>query len=145
MPVAPKKFSPQDPSSPFKNNPKLDGYSCQAVDYFALVSDNSLKLKVIFHQWRLSMKSIKLFFVLICGSILFSGCASQYLVQFDSYPQGAALICNGNNWGYTPMSLYYNAEVKQLDTLDISDCSANWISGARKNYGNYILNSTKSN
>ena len=67
--------------------------------------------------------------------MIISGCSSKYAVTFDSQPQGASLICSGKNWGYTPTTLYYDEKVKKQTTLDISECSANWISGAKKLYG----------
>ena len=63
------------------------------------------------------------------------GCASKYPVTFDSYPQGATLVCNGTNWGYTPRTLYYDEEVKKEAYLSLRSCSANWSSGARESYG----------
>lgn len=63
------------------------------------------------------------------------GCASNYPVTFDSNPQGASLVCNGRNWGYTPTTLYYDKEVKKERYLSLQSCSANWSSGARKSYG----------
>ncbi len=80
------------------------------------------------------MKIIKygLLFVSIC---LFVGCSSKYPVTFNSNPKGAVLVCSGKNWGYTPKTLYYDKKVKELESLDISDCSANWVSGYSKNYG----------
>lgn len=80
------------------------------------------------------MKLAKLTFIAFSFSLA-TGCASQYAVTFDSYPQGATLICNGKNWGYTPKTLYYDKSVKKQETLNLSSCSANWVSGARKNYG----------
>jgi hypothetical protein len=75
----------------------------------------------------------------VVALLMLSGCASGYPVTFDSNPQGATLICEGTNWGYTPRTLYYSAEqtreIKQLEKVDLSACSANWISGARSNYG----------
>jgi len=48
--------------------------------------------------------------VLLIGSIgmILSGCASKYVVTYDSNPQGASLVCSGKNWGYTPKKLYYD-------------------------------------
>jgi hypothetical protein len=69
------------------------------------------------------------------GILILSGCSSKYPVTFDSNPQGASLVCNGKNWGYTPKTLYYNESVKKLNSLNISSCSANWISGFKKSYG----------
>ncbi|MEQ5803042.1 hypothetical protein [Halomonas sp. H10-9-1] len=67
------------------------------------------------------------------------GCATKYPVTFDSYPQGATLICNGTNWGYTPKTLYYDSEVKQQNYLSLRSCSANWSSGARELYGSVSM------
>lgn len=80
------------------------------------------------------MKLAKLTFITICF-LLATGCSSQYAVNFDSYPQGATLVCGGKNFGYTPKKLYYDKSVKKQEILDLSNCSANWVSGARKNYG----------
>ena len=66
--------------------------------------------------------------------LIISGCSSKYAVTFDSQPQGASLVCSGKNWGYTPTTLYYDEKVKEQSTLDISECSANWVSGAKKTY-----------
>lgn len=67
-------------------------------------------------------------------SIIFSGCSSKYEVTFDSNPRGATLICNGKNWGYTPIKLYYDEEVKEYKAMNVSSCSANWVSGYSANY-----------
>ncbi|MEQ5837158.1 hypothetical protein [Marinobacter sp. NFXS9] len=67
-------------------------------------------------------------------TVFATGCASKYPVTFDSYPQGATLVCNGTNWGYTPRTLYYEPEVKEQQYLYLSACSANWASGAKKVY-----------
>lgn len=75
---------------------------------------------------------------IILSTLLFLttvGCSNKYAVQFDTQPQGASLVCNGKNWGYTPIILYYNEEVKEQANLDLSDCSANWLSGAKMTYG----------
>jgi hypothetical protein len=80
------------------------------------------------------VKNIKLLIVGSLGALILTGCSSKYGVHFDSNPQGASLVCNGKSWGYTPMWLYYDEKVKSYKTLDASSCSANWISGARKNY-----------
>lgn len=65
---------------------------------------------------------------------VFSGCSNKYEVTFDSNPRGATLICNGQNWGYTPKKLYYDEKVKKYSHLDVSSCSANWVSGYSANY-----------
>lgn len=75
-------------------------------------------------------------------AIFLSGCASsQYAVQFDSNPQGAMLVCNGKNWGYTPETLYLPKKgLKGQSELNLSDCTATWISGAQNRYGTVPLN-----
>lgn len=68
------------------------------------------------------------------GILLLSGCSSKYPVTFDSTPQGASLVCDGKNWGYTPKTLYIDKEKLQgISSLPVN-CSANWVSGVSKNY-----------
>lgn len=81
------------------------------------------------------MKNLKLFVFGTLSILLISGCSSKYPVTFDSNPKGAIVVCNGKNWGYTPKTLYYDKRVKQLSSLDINSCSANWVSGYSKDYG----------
>lgn len=78
---------------------------------------------------------MKKLFICIAALLALGGCASKYAVTFDSYPQGATLLCNGTNWGYTPVTLYYDKAVKKQSSLSLGSCSANWTSGARKTYG----------
>lgn len=66
--------------------------------------------------------------------IFMIGCSSKYAVTFDSDPEGATLICNGQNWGLTPRTLYYDESVKKQQSINIGNCSANWVSGARERY-----------
>ena len=80
------------------------------------------------------MKNLKYGLGLILSGLVFSGCSSKYEVTFDSNPRGATLICNGQNWGYTPKKLYYDEKVKEYKVIDVSSCSANWISGYSANY-----------
>ena len=81
------------------------------------------------------MRTVARLVSLILVGVVSVGCASKYPVTFDSYPQGATLVCNGTNWGYTPKTLYYDKEVKKDAYLSLSSCSANWSSGARESYG----------
>ncbi|MCG3706506.1 hypothetical protein L5F43_08410 [Aliarcobacter butzleri] len=85
------------------------------------------------------MKSLKYMFIAILCSFIFSGCSNKYEVTFDSNPRGATLICNGKNWGYTPKKLYYSEEVKNYSSLDVSSCSANWVSGYKATYPKDML------
>jgi outer membrane murein-binding lipoprotein Lpp len=79
-------------------------------------------------------KKFKAMIIGTVGILVLSGCSSEYRVDFDSNPSGASLVCNGKNWGYTPKSLYYDESVKQYKTLNVSSCSANWVSGATESY-----------
>jgi hypothetical protein len=79
-------------------------------------------------------KPCKAIFILVALTSL-AGCASnKYEVLFDSTPQGATLVCGGNNWGYTPKRLYYDESVKSNAYLNVSSCSARWSSGVSANY-----------
>ena len=69
---------------------------------------------------------------------LTAGCSTGYQVRFDSTPQGASLICNGTNWGYTPKTLYYDKSVKSQPYIDVSNCSAVWSSGVNAAYPAYL-------
>jgi hypothetical protein len=64
--------------------------------------------------------------VLAIATILVSGCASnQFAVTFDSNPQGAMLVCNGERWGYTPETFYFpKSEALKGNGLDLDYCSA---------------------
>ena len=74
------------------------------------------------------------FYLIALMLFILGGCSSQYVVTFDSNPKGASLVCSGENWGYTPKKLYYDETVKKHSTINVSGCSANWVSGARKSY-----------
>ena len=63
---------------------------------------------------------------------IISGCS--YPVTFASSHQEAMLMCNGQEWDYTPFTLYYDIKEKQK-FLDLSNCEARWVSGAWNRYG----------
>ncbi|GAL10942.1 hypothetical protein JCM19233_1927 [Vibrio astriarenae] len=44
------------------------------------------------------------------------------------------MICNGKDFGYTPITLYYNASVREQPTMNVSSCRAQWSSGVSKQY-----------
>lgn len=78
------------------------------------------------------MKRFKL--LLMCSVIaLVGGCASnQYSVTYDSNPKGAEVFCNGQSYGYTPVTLYYtlDEQTKKDGVLRTSPCGVKWASGA---------------
>ncbi len=71
---------------------------------------------------------------------LVTGCTTtkQYKLSFDSQPQGASLICNGQSMGYTPQILYYDDveySPEGQNTFGISNrCQGVWSSGASAFY-----------
>lgn len=82
------------------------------------------------------MKNFKILFLLFTA--LITGCASNYGITYNSEPQGASLVCNGINKGYTSKTLYYklDKENKKNGSLRTQTCEARWVSGARKTYSN---------
>lgn len=67
----------------------------------------------------------------------FVGCSSKpkmYEIIFDTNPRGATLVCGGENYGYTPVRLSYDPVIKQYSTVNVSNCSAIWVSGYSANY-----------
>lgn len=63
---------------------------------------------------------------------LVSGCASQLAVTYYSNPPGAVLYSGGQNFGYTPKTLYYNVNetARRQGYLDLVDLKVQWNSGA---------------
>lgn len=74
-------------------------------------------------------------FVLASG--LYGCQSSGYLVQYDSTPQSAMVVCNGQQKGFTPLNLYYNLDKGQR-VLHTQPCEAHWIGGARVSFGQTI-------
>ena len=76
--------------------------------------------------------------MLAITAVLVPGCASvPFAVTFDSNPQGAVLVCNGERWGYTPETFYFpKDEVSKGNGLNLDYCSAVWFSNAQTKYGN---------
>ncbi len=72
---------------------------------------------------------------LLSASML-AGCASSdYVVQYDSTPQSAMVVCNGNQMGYTPLNLYYpKNRIYENGYLTTAPCKAVWASGASEDY-----------
>jgi len=72
--------------------------------------------------------------------MLITGCASSgYLVQYDSTPQSAMVICNGTQKGYTPLNLYYpKTSIDGRGGLFTEACQAVWASGVSESYSQHI-------
>lgn len=96
-------------------------------------------------EYKLSSKGVDMLgryvkYVSLVGAIGFvmSGCSSKYPITYNSNPTGASVVCNGTNKGYTPTTLYYepDSEQKKSGSMRTVPCTAQWISGARKDYSN---------
>ena len=75
--------------------------------------------------------------VLFCSN----GCMrGGYGVNYDSNPTGAALICEGQHKGYTPVTLYYDFDDGNYLT---QECEAVWLSGATAKYQNDLSYAVK--
>ena len=73
---------------------------------------------------------------LIIAIVLLSGCGG-YKVNYNSIPQGASLICNGTDRGYTPVRQSFDLDSEQRDSgkFTSAPCYAQWSSGVIKHYG----------
>lgn len=82
------------------------------------------------------MKIIKYMLGLIVVGFFFMGCSSRYSITYNSNPTGASIVCNGINYGYSPVTLYYDLSDydKKHKELRTVHCAAYWISGAIENY-----------
>lgn len=82
------------------------------------------------------MKYQKIYLLLIS---FLSGCASSgYEITYNTEPRGAAIICDGTNEGYSPVTLTYSPDEnnKKYGTMKTRPCTAIWSSGARKVFSN---------
>ncbi len=79
---------------------------------------------------------IRILLALLISSILVGCGSSRYAIKYDSQPQGATVVCNGQNLGYTPQVRYYDKKKVMSQTkIDMSECYAKWSSGAMAKYG----------
>ncbi len=79
---------------------------------------------------------IKIILASLISMSLLSGCASnQYAVMYDSTPQSAMVVCNGQSMGYTPLTLYYpKTAIDAYGNLQTTQCKSVWSSGATAYY-----------
>lgn len=85
---------------------------------------------------------IKCIMVVAISGLLFSGCATkepkqysiQYSITYNSNPTGAAVVCDGVDMGYTPLTLKYTPNSSADLFMITKPCAANWISGAKADY-----------
>ena len=75
--------------------------------------------------------------VLLSSPIFLAGCGS-YGINYNTVPQGASLICEGQHKGYTPTTLKYDvdSDSKKQGYFSTRPCYAKWASGVQKDYGN---------
>jgi len=70
---------------------------------------------------------------IILNLLLLSGCASnQYAVTIDSRPSGAEVSCNGQSFGYAPITRYFEPDeaTKKSGYLHTCQWDLLWVSGA---------------
>lgn len=91
-------------------------------------------------MWNQKIK----FTALLMGSLVLSGCGTTYDVVYESMPEGAMVVCNGERLGVAPVKKTYKVGIdlpggvtphedgKWVDIDD--DCIAVWRSNAIKAY-----------
>ena len=79
--------------------------------------------------------------ILIIFLLVIVGCASPYQIKFDSVPQSADVICNGQNMGKTPIVLVVpSIDIKKDSGKTFATgCHARWPSGDTQPYGDYYV------
>jgi hypothetical protein len=99
-----------------------------------LTFNSGVELTYVIHQYKI----MKLIFLILTSSLLV-GCGG-YKVTYNTVPQGASLICNNQHRGYTPYKGNYDlkSESKDQGYLKTEPCYAQWSSGARKDFSQYI-------
>jgi hypothetical protein len=80
------------------------------------------------------MKSQRLLGLLLISFL--SGCASGYGITYNTEPIGATIICDGNNKGYSPVTLNYSPDENDMKRgfFTTAPCGAIWSSGVRKSF-----------
>lgn len=70
--------------------------------------------------------------VVMCVLFAMSACSSQYAVTIDSTPTGADVSCNGESYGYAPVTLYFELDeaTKESGYLRTCQLGLKWVSGA---------------
>lgn len=71
--------------------------------------------------------------ILVIGLLLISaGCATRYPVTIASNPRGAEVFCDGQSFGYAPITRYYelNEATKNYGKLRTCSWELQWVSGA---------------
>jgi hypothetical protein len=84
------------------------------------------------------VKQIKVTLFSILGILLLTGCSSKYGITYNTNPEGASVVCQGVNKGYSPVRLYYTPDEnqKKVGSMRTVQCSAYWVSGAKKDFEN---------
>ncbi|MEM8063657.1 hypothetical protein Q4R11_14750 [Morganella morganii] len=74
---------------------------------------------------------------------LLTACSNQYPVTYDSTPQSASVVCNGETKGFTPLTLYYEkSDIPETGILKTIPCKAIWASGISTDFDNYFNTDT---
>ena len=79
--------------------------------------------------------------LVLCVLAFITGCASnKYPVTIASKPSGAEVYCNGQSFGYTPVTRYFtlNDSIRSSGYLQICQAELRWVSGATATMNNII-------
>ncbi len=78
--------------------------------------------------------------LLVLCFFLFLGACSSIAVTYHSDPEGATVVCNGSDYGETPLTIHYKLRDvdKHLGILYTDPCYAQWLSGYRVSYTNRV-------
>lgn len=99
-------------------------------------------------QYAVMLNGVIMYRFKICSALfvlaVISGCASnQYPVTIDSSPKGAEVFCNGQSYGYAPVTRYFELDetTKKSGYLRTCQWGLKWVSGATASANNvYDLN-----
>ena len=86
---------------------------------------------------------MKYLIIILLSFIFLSGCASTgsnhvYKITYNTVPEGASVICDGVNKGYSPvvLSYYPNESERVSGSMQTKPCKAVWSSGISRWFNN---------
>ena len=76
---------------------------------------------------------LKIIILLLAISFLSACGSSGYAITYNTSPQGASVICNGEHKGYTPVKLYYEFDMEKRYGHS-KPCYTQWSNTGKKQY-----------
>ncbi len=81
-----------------------------------------------------ALKSINKYFsiLFLFGTTLLGACAQQLEMKYITNPPGAKLTLGGMDYGYAPLTLWYNLSSQDISrgSMSLQGPEAKWVSGA---------------